>query len=834
MKKAILLALAVGAAAIYLVSQPSTPPRLGPQTDGRVLLPNGWHLDPAGKQIALDTMPSTSQVTPDGKFMLVLHQGYNPPSIAVLSLPGLEEKSRVKVPDAWLGMTMTQNGRMVYVGGGSQSAIYEFSLSETGELKNTRTFEVTPAATRTHEDFVGDVVLSPNDRLLYATMLYRDMVIVINPQSGRVIERVKTGRRPYQISFHPLGASFFVSSWANAAVYQHRAETGEAMGMTRTGAHPTGMVWSDLQPKLSDEEKEEGVKVEWKYRLFVTAANTNRVDVLGISDRGEVRTIETINLGMFPRQPVGMTPTALALSADQSSLYVVCSDANAVAVVDVTQRRSRVQGFVPTGWYPVAARSLADGRLLVMNGRGARSFPNPGGPNPNKKAAPVHLGNVAVEYVGRLQIGTISVIDPFNDQALAAYTKRVFANTPYRDELLDSVNIPAGNPVPSKPGDTSPIEHVIYIVKENRTYDQVLGDLGKGNGDPSLTLFDESTTPNHRQLAKDFVLFDNFYVNADVSADGHNWSTSAIANDYVQKMWPNSYGGRRKHYDYEGGEVAALPPAGYIWSNAHAAGVSMRNYGWWATNGAAGEGIKAVRDPILQPVTNMAFRSFDLDYLDVDRAKVFIDELKKFDEAGNLPKLIFLRIGNDHTSGLAPGKYTPKAAMADNDWALGQIVEAVSKSRFWPKTAIFVLEDDAQNGPDHVDSHRSPAYVISPYTRRGIIDSTMYNTTSVLRTMELILGLRPMTQFDAAARPMWNAFSTKPDNKPYAALKPRHPIDERNPAATASAFRHLAERSAQFDFTEADEIDDDVMNQILWRGIRGTEPPAPMRSFFGR
>ena len=368
MKKAILFALLAGAA-VYLISQPSAPLRLGKQTDGRVLLPNGWRLDPAGRQIPLDTMPSTSVVSPDGKYLLVLHQGYNPPSIAVLSLPGLEEKSRVKVPDAWLGMTMTRNGRQIYVGGGAQSAIYEFSLSEAGVLTNTRTFEITPPATRTHEDFVGDVQLSPNDRLLYATLLYRDQVLVINPQSGRVIERVKTGRRPYQILFHPLGASFFVSSWANAAVYQHKAETAEAMGIARVGPHPTGMVWSDRQPQLTDEEKAENVKIDWKYRLFVTAANTNRVDVLAVNDRAEVRLLESINVAMFPRQPVGMTPTALALSADQSSLYVVCSDANAVAVVDVTGRRSRVRGFVPTGWYPVAARSLQDGRLLVMNGR---------------------------------------------------------------------------------------------------------------------------------------------------------------------------------------------------------------------------------------------------------------------------------------------------------------------------------------------------------------------------------------------------------------------------------------------------------------------------------
>ena len=286
-------------------------------------------------------------------------------------------------------------------------------------------------------------------------------------------------------------------------------------------------------------------------------------------------------------------------------------------------------------------------------------------------------------------------------------------------------------------------------------------------------------------------MFDNFYVNADVSADGHNWSMSAIAPDYVQKMWPNSYAGRRKLYDYEGGEVAALPPAGYLWTNAAAAGVPMRNYGLWTTNtpkaAATGEPqIARVRDPILAKVTNMNYRAFDLDYPDIERAKVFLADLQEFEKTGTMPRLILLRLGNDHTSGTAAGKITPISAMADNDAALGMIVEAVSKSRFWPQTAIFVLEDDAQNGPDHVDSHRSPAFVLSPYTRRdGFIDSSMYNTTSILRTMELILGMRPMTMFDAGARPMWNAFSPKPDTRPYVAEAARVPLDEKNPAQSA-------------------------------------------------
>ncbi|MEJ7606871.1 MAG: alkaline phosphatase family protein [Bryobacteraceae bacterium] len=218
-----------------------------------------------------------------------------------------------------------------------------------------------------------------------------------------------------------------------------------------------------------------------------------------------------------------------------------------------------------------------------------------------------------------------------------------------------------------------------------------------------------------------------------------------------------------------------------------------------------------------------------MDYLDIKRAQVFLDDLKLFESSGDMPQLMFIRIGNDHTSGAAAGKISPLSAMADNDAALGMIVEGVSKSKFWPKTAIFVLEDDAQNGPDHVDSHRSPAYILSPYTRRGIVDSTLYNTTSVLRTIELILGMRPMTHFDAGARPMWAAFQNKPDLQPYLAEKARLPLDDRNPDKTENAAR-----SNRLDFSEADRIDDTEMNDILWRTVKRTTPPVPVRSFFSR
>jgi len=821
-----ILALALFLCGVFLISQNRPAPRVGPQADGRTLLPNGWSIRPAGRQIETGTMPMSSVMTPDGKFLLVLNGGYMPPNVTVFDAKTMAAVHTEPVKDGWLGLAITPNGRQVYVGGGATSAVYELNLSPEGKLTPSREFPLTDPAKREHLDFSGDVAFSPDGRLLYVAMLYRNAVYVVNPQSGMVIERWPTGRRPYRIAFHPDGKSFFVSSWADSALWHHNTANGQRISLVRTGPHPTDILFSARKP--DNAEQTEG---NWAMRMFVSAANTNRVHVFGLDNNKDVRPLESLNVALYSDQPAGMTPSALALDAEQKRLFVVCSDANAVAAIDVSGARSSVDGFLPTGWYPTAARVLPGGQLLVLNGRGARSFPNPQGPNPTKKTAPVHQGNVAVEYVGKIQKGSLSLIEPFDEKQLNAYSATVRANSPYKPGMNTAVPpMPAGNMLTS-----GAIQHVIYILKENRTYDQVLGDLGIGNGDPSLTLFTAASSPNHRKLAREFVLLDNFYVNADVSADGHNWSSAAIAPDYVQKMWPNSYGGRRKHYDYEGGEAAALPPAGYLWNNALQAGVTLRNYGWWATNEpkAAPTGspqIKAMRDNALAPYTNRNFRAFDLEYLDVERAKVFTAEWAEFDKAGTVPRLTLLRIGNDHTSGVAANKYSPRAAMADNDWALGQIVEAVSKSKAWAKTAIFVIEDDAQNGPDHVDSHRSPAYVLSPYTRRGVIDSTHYNTTSILRTIEILLGLKPMTSFDAAATPMWNLFASTANNAPYEAVKPEQSIDERNPAAATAA----AAKSAAFDFGEADRIDDDEMNEILWRALKGTEPPAPVRSVFGR
>jgi hypothetical protein len=377
-------------------------------------------------------------------------------------------------------------------------------------------------------------------------------------------------------------------------------------------------------------------------------------------------------------------------------------------------------------------------------------------------------------------------------------------------------------------------------MKENRTYDQVLGDMKEGNGDPNLVLFGENVTPNHHKLAREFVLLDNFYVNADVSADGYYWTTAAIEPDTDQKQWPMEYGGRVYSPHGGGTMFATMPntpegirstPGGFLWDKAAEAGVSFYNYGFSAINlphpPEAGVQIQDVRDPVLKPHTSYYFRQHDRGFSDVKRMQVFLNDLAAWEKKGDMPRLVVMSIGNDHTEGTRPGRCTPISCVADNDQAVGVMVEGLTKSKFWSSTAMFILEDDAQDGPDHVDSHRSPAYVISPYTRLGVVDSTLYNTTSVLRTIELILGLKPMTVFDAAARPMANAFAKTANLTPYHNEPARVPLGEKNPERSATAVRSL-----KLDFSASDRADEHELNDILWIAIKGTTPPPAVHSRF--
>jgi YVTN family beta-propeller protein len=563
--------------------------------------------------------------------------------------------------------------------------------------------------------------------------------------------------------------------------------------------------------------------------LFVANASRNTVSVF---DTREGESIELICASLYPNSPPGSTPNSLALSPDEQTLYVANADNNIIAVFDVsTPGKSRSLGFIPAGWYPTSVRVTPDGRkLLIANGKGVVPMANPLAPQPGIKEAT----NSTLQYIARLFRGTLSIIDlPTRkdwDTCLAAWTRQAYECSPLRPDAGVWAVPPTNGPIPLNVGGPSPIKYCLYIIKENRTYDQVLGDMPEGNGDPKLCLFPEHVTPNLHQLARDFVLLDNFYVEGEVSADGHEWSMAAYATDFVEKMWPLDYGHNKSGkfpYPSEGTFAVAVPASGYLWDRALEAGLSYRSYGEFIGDATKAGQPSHARVKGLEGHFDEWFRGFDLNYEDVKRAERFISELKRFEAQGDMPRLQILRLPNDHTHGGTIGMRTPTAYVADNDLALGMVVEAVSHSKFWPEIAIFVVEDDAQNGPDHVDAHRTTAFVISPYARHGAVDSTLYSTSSMLRTMELVLGLKPMTQFDAAARPMFNSFQNNADLRPY----------EHKPAnvdLNAKNQRQAWGGKLRLNFAREDAVDDLLLNEIVWRSVRGPDSPmpAPVRAAF--
>jgi WD40 repeat protein len=590
-------------------------------------------------------------------------------------------------------------------------------------------------------------------------------------------------------------------------------------------SHPTEMA-------LSPEDK----------LLYVACANSNSVTVF---DTETGRAVEQISSALDAHSPPGSTPNALSLSADGKVLLVANAENNDVAMLDVSRRgHSRALGFIPVGWYPTSVRfGQTEERIYVVNGKGIRTKSNSPEPKPAPKAEirpdaappkeplakPAPKATAQKErdhpYIGSLYKGTLALIDPPSPADMARYSQQALAGSPLRGGTgAADDRRAADNPIPARVGDRSPIKHCIYIIKENRTYDQVFGDVKAGNGDPRLCLFDRHVTPNHHALAAEFVLLDNFYANAEVSAQGHEWSTAAYCTDFVEKTWPLSYRGSAHDkipYPSEGKMPVAFPAAGYLWDRCQQAGVSYRSYGEFIDNGPPGKPAHT-KVKALQGHFDPQYHGWDLDYPDVKRTDRFLEELRGYEQSGSLPQLIILRLPNDHTMGTQRGKPTPTAMVADNDLALGRLVEGVSRSRFWSETALFVIEDDAQNGPDHVDAHRTVALAISPYCHRHAVDSTLYSTTSMVRTIGLVLGLEPLSQFDAAAAPMFASFQAHADLAPYT----HRPAEVKLTALNERGTWGMA-TSVMLDFSREDAVDDLVLGEIVWRSVRGAESPMP-------
>jgi DNA-binding beta-propeller fold protein YncE len=780
----------------------------GVQSSGAILLPNQWSLRPAGKQLELGDFPVNLALHPGGRWLAVLHAGYGEHEVIIVDLQKPKNVSRVTLPVCFYGLCFTPDGRRLFASGGEGEVVHAFDF-EDGLLFHHQEL----AVVEPNDKFiVSGLAVDRRGENLFAAGPWGDAVcqIPLADRGRRSLFHLPRGSYPYTCLADPAGERLYVSLWSRATIHVLDLRNPRKADFEwPTEKHPTEMA-------LTPDGK----------TLFVACANSTRVSVI---DTLAGRTLETITCSLYPAAPAGNTPSSLSLTPDGQMLFVANADANNIAVFNVaTPGQAKPLGFIPSGWYPTSVRyNPADRRLYVANGKGTTPKANPQGPNDLlPKNATIR------DYIGGMFRGTLSIIEPITPAKMAAYSKQAYACSPLRSDPAVAGSATGGSPLPTRVGDPSPIKHCIYVIKENRTYDQVFGDLKEGNGDPNLCLFPERVTPNHHRLALEFVLLDNFYVDGEVSADGHQWSMGAYATDFVEKVWPLVYRGSEKKIGYpsEGNyDDVARPAGGYLWDRCAEAGVSYRSYGEWVQNGkkpgdparAAVKALEGHIDPL--------FRGFDLDYPDQKRAHRFLEELARFEREGTMPQLIILRLPNDHTSGTSPGKPTPTAQVADNDLALGQVVEGVSKSKFWKDTAIFVVEDDAQNGSDHVDAHRTVALVISPYCRRGIVDSSLYSTTSMLRTMELILGLRPMSQFDAAARPMYGSFQAEPNLTAYRHTRPAVDLEEKN-KATAWGAR----LSQEFDLTREDAADDLKLNEVIWRSVRGpnSRMPPPVRAAF--
>ena len=776
-------------------------------------LPSGWKITPAGRVVALaGDMPLRVLSLPGGR-ALVLTGGYHNHSLSLVDLAAGRVLETLELGKVWAGLGMDRSGRNIFVSGGGPllqrfgrnlkrvplDPVVRQSLKKPVLRVRLRNNKLTPrlglaiSGLTEKNRFIAGVAFGRRGSL-YVVNNQGDTVYKLNARDGSVVASVKVGYRPFAIAISPDFQTVAVSNWGDKSVSLLGAATLKERVRVPVGAQPSDLAYS------SDG------------RLFVANAGSNSVSVIA---GGKV--IETIKTSLHPQDPVGSTPDALTVSPNGKLLFVANADNNDVAMIDIARRAdSRVLGFIPTGWYPSAIGVTRDGKQLLVatgKGMGSRATVPALGKFPNKAPDP----KTPYDYVGNILSGHLEIIPVPGATELKAYTKQVFANVP-----MPQQGISAQEEAQARDAFRH-IKHVLYIIRENRTYDQVFGDLGRGNGDPNLVLFGNNITPNAHKLANQTVILDNLYVNGEVSEDGHQWSDGAYATNFTEKAWPSSYSRRGEP---KADERLTASPAGYLWDNCRRHGINYMSYGEFshfvANPGSAPEytSVSGLEGHFSKAWLKAGHGR------DTDKAKVFIDDLQKAEKTGRWWQFMVMSLPEDHTHGLSAGQFTPRATVGSNDLALGRMVEAITHSPFWPETAIFVIEDDAQNGPDHVDVHRTVGLVISPYVKHGFVDSTHYTTASMVHTMELILGLPIMTQYDRAATPMYRSFQSRPQLWAYQALRPRTDLMARNPKTGPGAVA-----SAKLDFSDIDRADPDALNKILWDALRpGQTMPAPVHS----
>ncbi|MBN1559324.1 beta-propeller fold lactonase family protein [candidate division KSB1 bacterium] len=760
----------------------------------RIHLPNGWGITPIGKSLPLGDLPLNIAVSPSGKMLAVTNNGQSDQSIQLIDVDEQALVDSLPVGKAWIGLTFSDDGKSLYASGGNDNWILKLDVdNRLHPLDTLRIGEPWP-----EKIAPAGIALDDDRKVLYTVTTENNSLYVIDIDAKKEVQRFPLGGEGYTCLLSPDRKILYISCWGCDKVQMFDTESRQFAGSIDVGDNPNDMC-------LSKDGS----------HLFVANANDNSISVIDLKQR---RVIEVLNAALYPEALPGATTNSVALSENGKTLYIANADNNCIAVFDVSQPGSSVsKGFIPAGWYPTCIR-VVDENIYVANGKGFSSFANPGGPNPAKKKQE----GAREEYIAGLFRGTLSIIPVPDEEQLSVYSQVVYHNTPYSKELEDVTEGQTGNPIPHRVGDASPIEYIFYILKENRTYDQVLGDIPAGNGDTTLVLFGEKITPNQHALAQEFVLLDNFYVDGEVSADGHNWSTGAYATDFLEKNWPTSYGGRGGGYYGEGTREIANNKNGFIWDACKKYGVTYRSYGEFVDD-------YKPNIPVLKEHFCPYFTGWDQSVPDTTRFRQWKRDFDSLLTINSLPQLNTLRFINDHTEGLSKGKPTPFAHVADNDLAVGLFVEYLSHSPVWQESVVFIVEDDAQNGPDHVDAHRTTAYVAGGYVKRGYIDHTMYSTSSMLRTIELILGLPPMTQYDAAATPMWRCFADTANGAPFTARPANIDLSERNIAV--NKWQRMSE---EFNFAKEDRAPDAPFNQVLWAAVKGEESvcPPPVHAAF--
>jgi DNA-binding beta-propeller fold protein YncE len=835
MRHALLVAAIAGLASFALLAQDSP---VGPAKGGHHVA-TGHLIRPAGEVVSWSGRPVAAALSPDGQWLFVKDNR----GLVVVDAAKWKVAQQLAFPKgkgggSMHGLAVSRDGKRAYATTSGDSLCE--AEADGGKLKWKRTIRL-PGPGGKGASYPTGIALTADGKRAWVCLSRNNSIVSVDLVKGTAGDEVAVGMAPYAIALSRDAKTAYVTNWggrrpkkdertalssgspvlvdergvaSSGTVARVSLEVGKMIRQQEIGLHPAGLA-------LSADGK----------RLFVACANSDTVCLLNAPS---LELVQRLSVRPDKGLPFGSATNDVALSPDGKTLYAANGGNNAVAVVPLDGKAlapMRLAGFVPAGWYPGAVACGAK-HLFIANVKGEGS----------RTRGPKATGYSVYGYTG-----TASRVAYPSEKELAAWTKQVRedAKVPQVLKALERGEKAAlPSPVPARLGEPSVFEHVVYIIKENRTYDQVFGDIKQGNGDTKLCIFGRDVTPNHHALAEQFVLLDNFYCNGVLSADGHSWATEGNVTDHLEK----AFGGFSRSYTY-GDDPLTYSSSGFLWDGVLLAGLSFRNYGelvytdpvnpkgvtftsvWKDYQAKAGKIAWKSKCGIatLDKYTSRTFPGWNMMITDVQRVDDWLKEFRAYEKKGEWVNLTMMALPQDHCSGLQPGMPTPNAHMADNDLALGRLVEAISKSKFWKKTVIFVIEDDPQNGFDHVDGHRSLCLVISPYTKRKTKVSRFYNQTSVLHTMERILGVWAMNQMDGSSPLMTDCFTMKPDFTPYKALPAKVPLDQLNwpKKAMSERERYWARRSQEMDLSGPDRADEEVFNRILWHAVKGTDAPYP-------